>query len=209
MSSITEDAGVVYLLTNKVNGKQYVGQSWNYEKRMAEYRRGACKRQSAIHAAIAKHGWNNFTAVKIVQGIETQEWLDKIETGYIKAFNTLSPHGYNLKSGGAHGKFSAESRKKIGEAQRGRKASQETRKKMSDAQRGERNHNFGKSHSLETRKKIGAKSRGRTPSQETRNKISEAKRGKTHSSETRNKMSVSAKARHARERKSTATISLL
>lgn len=37
---------------------------------------------------------------------------------------------------------------------KGRKLSEEHRRKISEAQLGERNHNFGKHHSLETRKKI-------------------------------------------------------
>ena len=160
MSSITEtESGVVYLLTSP-SGKQYVGQTWDYETRMAGYRLGGSKGQRALYAAIVKHGWNNFTAVKIVQGIQTQEWLDKIETAYIKAFNTIAPHGYNLRAGGSHGKHHAM-----------------TRKKMSDAQRGERNHNFGKPPSIETRAKLRAAHLGKPKhTAESRDRISVTKR---------------------------------
>ena len=113
------DDGVVYLLTCLVSGKQYVGQTWDYNRRMRSYRYGRSQCQRAIHAAIRKYGWNNFTAVKIVQGIQTQEWLSKIETAYIKAFNTLAPNGYNLTTGGEGGKPCAETRKRISASQKG------------------------------------------------------------------------------------------
>ena len=179
------DDGVVYLLTCLVSGKQYVGQTWDYNRRMRSYRYGRSQCQRAIHAAIRKYGWNNFTAVKIVQGIQTQEWLSKIETAYIKAFNTMRPHGYNLTTGGAGGKPCAETRKKIGDAQRGEKnhnfgksLSPETRKKLSDAKRGEKHNLFGKTRSPETRKKIGDTQRGRTRSPEIRKKIAKSMLGK-------------------------------
>jgi hypothetical protein len=85
-----------------------------------------------------------------------------------------------------------ETRKKISEANRGKKRSQETRKKISEANR-------GKKRSQETRKKISESNRGRKNSQETRKKISEANRGKKRSQETRKKISESGKSRkHSR-----------
>ena len=198
--------GVVYLLTSP-SGKQYVGQSWGYETRMRSYRCGGCKSQRVLYRAIRKHGWNNFTAVKIVQGIQTQEWLGKIETAYIMAFNTMRPYGYNLTTGGEGGKPCAETIDKMSVAKRGenhplfgKSPSPETRKKQSDANRGERNHNFGKSPSPETRKKQSASQQarfarekhpmsGKKHSPETRKKQSEANRGKKVSPETRKKQS--------------------
>jgi hypothetical protein len=85
--------------------------------------------------------------------------------------------------------LSAETRKKISEANRGRTYSMETRKKISEANR-------GKTYSMEARKKMSEARRGSKRSAETRKKISEAQRGennpmfgKTLSAETRKKMS--------------------
>ena len=190
MSSITEtESGVVYLLTSP-SGKQYVGQTWDYETRMTSYRRGCSQSQRILFRAIAKYGWGNFTAVKIVQGIETQDLLDKIETAYIKAFNTLVPNGYNMTTGGEGGKPCAE-----------------TRKKMSESQRGNKNRK-GKPHSHETRKKLSAKLSGGKHSPETRAKISASlrdnknRKSKKASPETKAKMRASQLARRARERSS-------
>jgi len=205
--STGKENGVVYLLTCLVSGKQYVGQTWDYEKRMGKYRRGHCKDQRAIYNAIAKYGWNNFTAVKIVQGIQTKDLLGKIETAYIKAFNTISPHGYNLTTGGDGGKPCAETKAKLralnlgkmlspehrnkisaslqgNKNRKGKPMSPETRKKisakMSASMRGNKNGK-GKPHTAETKAKMRASHLGKTLSPETRKKISESKRGKKNS----------------------------
>jgi len=195
--------GVVYLLTCKVTGKQYVGQTWDYDKRMRSYRNSENyqnyrrpRRATVIENAIAKYGWNNFTAVKIVQGIQTQEWLDKIETAYIKAFNTQAPHGYNIRGGGRGGKLSSETKAKLSAKAKGRKHTAEAKAKMSASRRGRMPWNKGKTlspehcaklsvahrgrkHSPEHVAKTAAWHRGRKRSAETCRKISEAKRGKS------------------------------
>ena len=103
--------------------------------------------------------------------------------------------------GDGHSNPSPETRRKIGEAQKGKIVSEETKRKLSEinkgktlseehirklsvANTGEKNHNYGKTRSEETRKKIGESNKN--PSKETRRKISEAK--KNPSKETRRKI---------------------
>ena len=186
------DNGVVYLLTSP-SGKQYVGQTWDYETRMTSYRCGASKDQPALHNAIRKYGWNNFNAVKIAQDIQTQAVLDAKEDAFIVSLNTMSPHGYNLRRGGKGGKMSIESRAKMSVSHRNPSA--ETRAKLSAAHRGEKNGFYGKKHSLETRNKISMSATGRKHTAETKAKISVITRGrvawnkgKHHSPETKAKM---------------------
>ena len=82
-----------------------------------------------------------------------------------------------------------------GQAQLGRrKQSEETRRKIGEALRGRPNPHRGKPGrpiSEETRCKIGESLRGRSHSEEARRKMSEAQRGRSHSEETRRKMSES------------------
>ena len=80
--------------------------------------------------------------------------------------------------------LSAETRKKMSEALKGKKCyifgkhlSEETRKKISEAQNGENNYWFGKHHSEETRKKMSESKKGKPKSAETRKKMSESKNG--------------------------------
>jgi len=214
MPSITEIVnGVVYLLTSP-SRKQYVGQTWDYETRMCAYKNKQARGQAALHAAIRKYGWENFTSVIIAQGIQTQSALDATEKAFIRLLNTIAPNGYNLMSGGGGGKHHAETRAKLSAAQRGEKnhnfgksPSAETRAKLSASKRGEKHPNFGKKHTAATRAKMSAANRGKSKSPEHRAKMSAAQRGeknhnfgKSPSAESRAKMSASAKARWARER---------
>ena len=91
--------------------------------------------------------------------------------------------------------LSAETRKKMSEANKGKHHSAETRKKLSEA-------NKGKHHSEETRKKLSEANKGKHLSEETRKKMSEALNGenhpffgKHHSEETRKKMSEALKSK--------------
>ena len=186
--------GVVYLLTSP-SGKQYVGQTWDYNRRMRDYRRG--HGYGEIGVAIAKHGWNNFTATIIKRGIQTQKELNATETAFIETLGTIWPHGYNLRAGGRGGKHNAKTKAKLREIKLGTTMSPETRKKMSDVKRGNKNRK-GKHHTAETKAKIGAKSRGRTPP----NKGKPAwNRGKTTSLETRAKISAAKRNPSAETRK--------
>lgn len=64
----------------------------------------------AIHKAIYKYGWDNFTK-EIVMECEF-DW-EKI---FIKEYNTLSPNGYNLTTGGDDDRPSDESRQRMSAA---------------------------------------------------------------------------------------------
>ena len=98
---------------------------------------------------------------------------------------------------------SAETRKKMSEANKGKHPSEESCKKMSEAKKGENHPMFGKHHSEETRKKISYALNGENHpmfgkhiSEETRKKMSEAKKGKHLSEETLKKMSEANKGNH-------------
>lgn len=103
----------IYMLTCKVNGKRYIGQSKNIARRLKEheYESRMQKRCYLIHRAIIKHGWENFD--KIVLEFCPIEKLDELEIYYIAKFQPE----YNLTKGGESGargyKHSEKSKKKI------------------------------------------------------------------------------------------------
>jgi len=167
----------LYTITNHVNGRMYVGITNNFERRCKEHKSGYGS--LLVKRAIKKYGLEAFEFRIICKGLE--EYIKEMEIRAIRILETFGPKGYNLTIGGEGStgiRPSIETRRKIGEAHRGKITSKETRKKMSEAQK-------GKTHSLETRRKI---SEGhKNPSEETRRKMSEA--GRNISDETRRKMS--------------------
>lgn len=89
---------IVYLVTNLINGKRYVGQTaYSLERRWYLHQnRKNCK---ALHSAIKKYGSNNFR-VEILCDPPTRELASELEIGYIARYYTKAPNGYNLTSGG-------------------------------------------------------------------------------------------------------------
>lgn len=130
--------GYIYRITNLVNKKQYIGQTKNYISRWKCHiykmkKNAGCP---ALTAAMLKHGEENFKFEVIC--ICFDDDLDKIETEYIKRYNTLVPNGYNISTGGKAtygflGKtHSEETRKVISQSVKERFADVNERVKASD-----------------------------------------------------------------------------
>ncbi len=120
-----EKIGYVYLTTNLVNGKQYVGQ--HLHDGFDKYYKGSGK---AIINAFNKYGWDNFSC-EVLQWCTTQTQLNEVEDNCIKLYGTMFPNGYNLRGGGANGKFSKEARENCRKGQNKYWANEENRKKQS------------------------------------------------------------------------------
>lgn len=103
----------IYLLTNKINNKIYIGQTWlKLENRMGKSG-GNYNNSPYLYHAIKKYGSDNFF-YEILCFCETQEQADNAENFYIQLYNSRDPLiGYNIKEGGSHGKHSEESKLKI------------------------------------------------------------------------------------------------
>jgi len=91
----------VYLVTNKVNGKQYVGITNDFGRRWKEHVKVNDK-SSILPKAINKYGQENFTYAKIIT-CPTREQAFELETCLIDDYGTLSPFGYNICPGGEAG----------------------------------------------------------------------------------------------------------
>jgi len=150
--------GYIYLWKNKVNGKEYIGQTKrdNINSRKSEYLYKIRKNEPVqiIHKAMLKYGIDNFS-FEVLHEVSTEE-LNMKEIEEIQNRNTLTPNGYNREKGGKNSSIH-----------------EETRKLMSLSQSGEKHWNFGKKASEETRKLQSESRIGYVHSEETKQKISE------------------------------------
>lgn len=122
----------IYAITNKINGKMYIGQTWNYEARM-KYHKSSWSRCRAIHSAIKKYGDESFIFEKLHDGIDSQDMLDSLEIHEIWRYMTIAPCGYNLRDGGDSGGIpSHETRILIGKKASMRVVSDDTKRKISN-----------------------------------------------------------------------------
>ena len=88
----------IYLITNKINGKQYIGQAKDINKRIKSHIRGKLH----IDKAIAKYGINNFYIDILIECPE--DMLDVWERDMIALYGTYnSSRGYNHTEGGDKG----------------------------------------------------------------------------------------------------------
>lgn len=129
----------IYLITNQINGKKYVGQTvQTVAKRWKRHCwESTMKRKvMAITGAIAVHGAKNFT-IEQLEECQTIDQLNAAEEFWISKLATLSPTGYNLTPGGkSRGHLLPETRLKISLANKGRKTSDETRSRLSESHKG-------------------------------------------------------------------------
>ena len=109
----------VYLRTNKVNGKQYVGQTGDFETRNKQWNRiNQRYANKLLTKDRRKFGLENFK-LEILATVDTQEEAWELEKNFIKELNTKFPNGYNKSDGGKTSKGvtrTDEERKKQSEA---------------------------------------------------------------------------------------------
>ena len=92
----------IYIITNLLNGKSYVGSSRNIEERFRRHRHPANNTKLQIQKDILKYGVDNFVFVVLLECPE--DMLDVWERDMINLFNTYED-GYNESPGGEKGSF--------------------------------------------------------------------------------------------------------
>lgn len=141
-----ENSGVIYLITNKINNKNYIGQAvsfsgkkkWGSKERWKKHVKNALNNNCEcrlLENAILKYGEDNFEVTDLI--ICNIEQLNFYEDIFIKTYNTLAPCGYNLMTGGGNGrKHSEETKKKMSISRTGKIFSEETKKNISNSLKG-------------------------------------------------------------------------
>lgn len=93
----------LYLITNKINNKKYIGQTkQNLKNRFNGHKTKAKNGSNLIlHNAIRKYGVENFEII-LLETTDNLETCNFRETNLIKEYNTLIPNGYNMIEGGCN-----------------------------------------------------------------------------------------------------------
>jgi Straboviridae intron-associated endonuclease 1 len=179
--------GGIYKITNRLNGKFYIGKSINIKYRFKYHK---CPMNfnkypnSPLYKSAKKYGWDNFE-LSIIEDIDNIDLLNEREIFWI---SKLKPE-YNCTKGGegTYGRIvTEEQRRKMSEKIKGRKYSQEHCDNIGKSKNGYR----------PTEKTLQLRASTRKPfkhSEKARQKISESRKGKKRSEETRRKLSESKK----------------
>jgi len=156
----------IYKITNKTNGKRYIGQSINIEKRFKDHKTPSRRKFGALGKAFAKYGVQNFD-FEIIEICEARN-LDKREMYYIAK---LKPE-YNISAGGTG------NRSKVSEEVKQRlslKGKQQWARMSPEAKEKQIKHNLigpAANHKVSnaTRDKLRLANLGKKQSEETRSK---------------------------------------
>jgi group I intron endonuclease len=160
----------IYKITNP-NGKIYVGQSINIEKRLKQHRFGHDGKKTRIYNSIKKYGWGSHTTeileeceIKLLNEKERywQEYFNSFEQG-LNAM--LTETTTKRREFGEEFKQNLKSSKKV--------YSEDGLKSLKEKLSGINNPFYGKTHSKETLEKIIQANKGKVVSEETKKKMSE------------------------------------
>ena len=189
----------IYRITNKINGKTYIGQH-KYKKLNDSYMGSGV----LITKAKQKYGIENFKKEILEFDIPDIDLANDWEQMYILFERVKGKAEYNIANGGnGIGTVSEETKRKLSEINKGinhpnygKHLSDETRRKISEANKGkiiseEQKRCFSermKGH-IPWNKGKPAWNRGKTTPEEIKIKISEANKGKHRSEEAKIKMS--------------------
>ena len=110
---------IIYLITNKINNKKYVGQTRStLKKRFNQH----CEKRNktVIGNAIKKYEKQNFNIEILQEGLFSEQEINNLEIEYIKKYNSIAPIGYNIEHGGNASPMSDETKQKISNKLKGR-----------------------------------------------------------------------------------------
>lgn len=169
----------IYLITNLINNKIYIGQTNDPALRWSQHKHTARKSkvdetipQQTITRAIKKYGEDNFK-FEVIATCKTQEDCNEVEIEMIQQFGSLDPSvGYNIDPGGKNGRRSPDTIRKVvegrlahyakyGNPAKGRPLSEQHRKALSISSMGKPGTNKGKKFSDEWKQNISKSQLGK------------------------------------------------
>lgn len=167
----------IYLVTNKINGHQYVGQSTDIKRRWMEHKcPSSIANDRTINKAYRKYGFDNFE-YRVIEEC-SEEMLDEREMFWIKKLHPV----YNMNNGGVGNK--------------GHHHSEATKKILSMKSKAQWVNSTEEEKIRRIKNNLTGQPKGHKVSLETRVKLRKANIGKKASEETKLKMSISQKGKN-------------
>jgi group I intron endonuclease len=142
---------VIYKLTSP-NEKVYIGQTNNFNGRMAEHKSNSKWRKTKLYNCIRKYGWDMFTK-EIIGNTNTKQNANILEESLIQKYKATGHNGLNTR-------ITAEG----GDVWEGRYDTQEYQDfvaKMKEINAGEKNGMYGKTHRQSTMDTMKERAKGR------------------------------------------------
>lgn len=95
----------IYKHTNKINGKVYIGQTYQNPKKRWQNGISAYQHNEHFLNAIKKYGWDNFEHEILLEQLNEKE-MQYWEDYYIEFYDSRNPNkGYNINKGGQKSPF--------------------------------------------------------------------------------------------------------
>lgn len=167
---------VVYVHTNKTDGKRYVGITSQGVGRRWRPDGSGYKENPHFWNAIQKYGWDGFSHDIVASGISRSDAC-RMEKELIAEYKCCDQRfGYNVSPGGEHNTMSEEGRRRLSESRKGKNTGKDNPNYGNHKLAGKNNPNYGKKHSEEMRKLMSERRKGNGLhkfSDEHRRKISE------------------------------------
>ena len=138
----------IYKITNKVNGKMYIGQ--HQTENLDD---GYLGSGDVIKRAVKKYGKESFTK-EWLEFAENPEDLNYLERTYVNEEWLARPDVYNISLGGDQMSLTASIVEKIREKAKGRRHTDEWKREMSKRLSGANNPFYGKRHTAATRNRL-------------------------------------------------------
>ena len=171
--------GVIYLITNKINNKHYVGQTtdkkgfngryhgkgvgiervYNHYASREKHKRNYNKH---LYDAINKYGFESFMINECLDKAFSQQELNTKEQYWVKFHNSFN-NGYNNNYGGENNKHTEETKLKISNSEKGKRGtpcSERTKTYLRELFKGRISPTKGKHHSKESKLKISESCKG-------------------------------------------------
>ena len=107
----------IYMYINKLNGRKYIGQAQDFNKRHRHHIAKSTNKYP-IDRAFNKYGKENFEIKILAENIPTQEQMNEYEKFFIKRYKILATEcGYNISNGGesGHNNFAGKTEEEINE----------------------------------------------------------------------------------------------